>query len=220
MRSRALALSAVALALFVGLCDLVHAGRFVELDVRARHWFWPSGTWGTSQRLEDVVVELCQPGVMAIVFAVVAARVARRRRDPVPFLSALGLIAVAIGAVVIIKHALAVPDVHGSTAHLGGSFPSGHMVGVICFGGGMVLLRERPTWRAWTVVAALATLVAACLLLTSVHWVTDVVGGVLLATSLTAAAATSPWWASSRGPREDVPSPTARTRSSTARRRG
>lgn len=195
-RGLALGVAAAALGLFIALCYLVHAGQLADFDVRSRDWFLPPGRWGTSQRLEDVVVNLCQPTVTAIALGLAAAVSSVRRRSPWPLVAALGLIGVATTSVVVVKHALAIPDIHGSTAHLGGSFPSGHMVGIICFAGGIVLLRRRRRLRAWFAVAVLTVLVAGCLLLTAVHWVTDVVAGALLGTALLLLAAQLPLWRS------------------------
>lgn len=192
-----------ALVAFAALCCLVRAGTLDAFDVRARYWFLPPGAWGTSQRLEDVVVEVCQPAVTATVLGILAAVSALRRRSPWPLVAALGLIAAAAGAVVVVKHALAVPDIHGSTDHLGGSFPSGHMVGIVCFPGGILLLRGRRRPVAWLLVALLillALLVAGCLLLTAVHWVTDVVAGGLLGAALLLLASQVPGWWRPPGP--------------------
>lgn len=211
-RGLALGVAAGALSLFLVLCLLVHTGRLVTLDVRARYWFLPPGRWGAPQRLEDVVVDLCQPTVTGIVLGLAAAASSLRRRSPWPLVAALGLIVVAVSAVVVVKHTLAVPDIHGSTAHLGGSFPSGHMVGIVCFAGGIVLLRRRRL-LGWLAVVALTALVASCLLLTAVHWVTDVVAGALLGTALLLLAAQLPLWRPVPGlsPRPVPEPPRART---------
>ncbi|HVX54094.1 phosphatase PAP2 family protein [Nocardioides sp.] len=197
-RGAARGTAAGALSLFLVLCYAVHTGPLVQVDLRARYWFLPPGRWGTPQRLEDVVVNLCQPTVTGIALGLVAAISSLRRRSPWPLVAALGLIALATSSVVVVKHTLAIPDIHGSTAHLGGSFPSGHMVGIVCFGGGIVLLRGRRL-LGWLALAVLTTLVASCLLLTAVHWVTDVAAGALLGTALLALAAQLPLWRPAAG---------------------
>lgn len=169
MRSRAVrAGPAVLVALAFGVLSvLVHTHVTDPLDLAAFHRLYPGQRWGPPQMAGDVLVNALQPTVTGVVFVLLAWRRSRRApagsRWPI-VLRAAGRVAVVTVLVAFLKWFFDRPDVHGSTAHLGGSYPSGHMVALAAYGA--------PWW--------LAVLLALALLVTGTHWLTDVVAGVLV----------------------------------------
>jgi len=137
---------------------LVHTHASDPVDLWAYRHLYPDQHWGLPQMAGDVLVNLLQPAVTGVAFVLLAWR---RSRSAVP--GALLRVAVVSVLVAFLKWFFDRPDVHGSTAHLGGSYPSGHMVSIVAYGG--------PWW--------LAALLALALLVTGTHWLTDVVAGVL-----------------------------------------
>jgi membrane-associated phospholipid phosphatase len=80
------------------------------------------------------------------------------------------------------------PDPNGGITDTGGSYPSGHMIAlVLCGGLGAMLIARRPPWWVWCAVGSVAGLMAVSLLVTTAHWLTDVVGGGLLGVAVIAA---------------------------------
>ena len=98
---------------------------------------------------------------------------------------------VTVVAVLGTKHVIARPDTGG---HLGGgSFPSGHMtIAVVTVGGVLLLALPRTRWWQWVAVSPVWLGMAGCLLYGDIHWVTDVLGGALLAWALLGVAAVIP----------------------------
>lgn len=146
--------------LFVALSAFVHLHGTDRLDVWAYHRFYPGQRWGLTQRAADVFVNLLQPAVTSVVFLVI--RVRRHSRTAV--VGGLLRVGLVIFAVVFLKWFFHRPDVHGSVAHLGGSYPSGHELALVAYGA--------PWW--------LVLVLAVALLVTGTHWLTDVVAGVLV----------------------------------------
>jgi membrane-associated phospholipid phosphatase len=208
---------AAATVAFVALTLAVDRHATDALDRWAFRWFWPSGSWGVPQRLGDVLVNLGQPAVTAACLGLAALRVAVRERRPGVLLRALVTIAGVSLLVVVLKHAAARSDVHGSVGHLGGSYPSGHMVALLAYGDGLLRL-TRHQFRARTaLLAAAATALGVALLVTGTHWLTDVVAGALAGTAVITASRPAP---RGRGRDGERRWPRARVRGSTPARSG
>jgi membrane-associated phospholipid phosphatase len=127
------------------------------------------------------VVEGLMPPIalaLLVVAGLATAAVRRSRRR------AVLVVGLAVGSAVVTRVLQALvgrPDTHASTASLGGSYPSGHTVAMIVCVGGLFIARSgrlRPSSCAWCAVAA--TVMGLSLLVQAAHWLTDVVGGVLV----------------------------------------
>jgi membrane-associated phospholipid phosphatase len=160
MTARRLCIVAGLVLAFLLLSALVHTHVTDRVDVWAFRHFFPGRRWGLTQRVADVGVNLLQPAVTGVVYGVLAVRRCSRELLWV----ALARIAVVTVSVLFLKWFFHRPDVHGSVAHLGGSYPSGHMLAMVAYGA--------PWW--------LAVLLGLALLVTGTHWLTDVIGGVLV----------------------------------------
>jgi membrane-associated phospholipid phosphatase len=149
----------------------------------------PHDVWGPAQIRADLVVEGLRPVVVAGLLAVftVACCLKRRSMRPAAYVGVVCLSSVTV--TVVVKLAVGRRDPHGLLALDGGSFPSGHMIGVIvCFGMFVLLALSRAgRWR-WVIPALVGGLMGASLLLQAAHWSTDVVGGALLASGVLALA--------------------------------
>ena len=189
-RSRGLfALSAIAATAFVVLAVLVAAHATQDLDVAARNHFRPHDVWGTTQMRVDVVVEGLKPSKVLPLLALVAVVACVRRRSWRP--AAYAALLAAVTGALTMRHQGdgRTADPHHDMTAVGGSFPSGHTVTVlICLGGAILLLQERPRWWEWAVVGLVGMAMGLALLLQAAHWFTDVVGGLLLGLAVLAAA--------------------------------
>ncbi len=185
-------------AAFVVLTVLVLAGSTDALDVATRDLLRPDDGWGPEQNLTRPVIDLLQPVRMFAVLAVVGTVLSIRARSPRPLVFT-GAVAVAATAVtLLVKVLVARPDPHHDMSGIGGAYPSGHIVALlVCLGAiALALHAEAPWWSrlAWWLVAVAGSVMAAALLLTAAHWLTDVLGGVLIAVAVLA-------WASRLRPR-------------------
>jgi membrane-associated phospholipid phosphatase len=145
---------------FLVLSALVHTHVTDGIDTWAYGRFYPGQRWGPIQRVADVVVNLLQPAVTSVAVAAMAIR----RRSRVALAAALLRIGFVVLVVVFLKWFFQRPDVHGTVAGLGGSYPSGHELALVAYGA--------PWW--------LALVLGVALLVTGTHWLTDVVAGVLV----------------------------------------
>jgi membrane-associated phospholipid phosphatase len=194
VRSRViLVVIVVAAAALTVLTLLVATHTTQRLDVAARDYFRPHDEWGPLQRRADLVVEGLKPRNIALllVVAAVATSIWERSWRPVAYAALLG--GVTGGLTLIVKFMLQRPDPHYEMTAVGGSFPSGHMVTVlVSLGGAVLLVWQRSRWWHWVVVALVALTMALSMLVQAAHWFTDLVGGVLLATAVLAAASLWP----------------------------
>jgi membrane-associated phospholipid phosphatase len=174
---------------FAALAVLVHLGFVNGLDTIVRDWARPHDVWGAAQLRADLVVEGLRPLIMAVLLMSFTLAYCAKRRSlrPAAFVGALGVLTVAltVGSKIIVGRL----DPHGVIGTNGGSFPSGHVIGVVvCLGIIVLVLRPRiGRWR-WLIPAVGGVLMAACLLLQAAHWFTDIVGGALLAIAVLVAA--------------------------------
>jgi membrane-associated phospholipid phosphatase len=173
---------------FVLLTVLVATGSTQHLDVAARERFRPDDVWGRTQLRADVVVEGIKPRNIAPVLALVGLGTSLWRRSWRPALYALLIGFVAGTLALVTKLLLGRPNPHYEMDGVGGAFPSGHMVSVlVCLGGAVLVLRTGSRWWEWLAVTTVGLCMAVSLLLQAAHWLTDVVGGALLATAVLAA---------------------------------
>ena len=174
---------------FAALAVCVDRGSVDTFDSMVRDLARPHDVWGPAQIRADLVVEGLRPTVMAGLLAVfaVACCIKRRSMRPATFVGVVCLSSAMVA--VAVKLAVRRTDPHGLLALDGGSFPSGHMIGVIVCSGMIVLLTlpRAGRWR-WLIPALVGGLMAASLVLQAAHWSTDVVGGALLASGALALA--------------------------------
>lgn len=183
------AVAAVAAAVFVLLAVLVATHATQDLDVAARNHFRPHDVWGTTQMRVDVIVEGLKPSKMLPLLALVAVVACVRSRSWRPAAYAALLVGVTGALTMVTKVIVGRPDPHQDMTAVGGSFPSGHTVTVlVCLGGAILLLQELPRWWEWAVVGLVGVAMGLSLLLQAAHWLTDVVGGLLLGLAVLAAA--------------------------------
>jgi membrane-associated phospholipid phosphatase len=179
---------------FIALAIAVHLGLLDTFDLIARAWARPNDVWGPAQMRADFVVEGLRPIVVAGLLAAFTAAccVQRRSLRPAAFVACVCFVTGTL--TVAAKIIMGRPDTHGLIGSYGGSFPSGHVI-VVTVGVGLVVLIVRPRAGRWVlIIATLAGLfMGACLQLQAAHWLTDLVGGSLLAVAVLSVATASRW---------------------------
>jgi membrane-associated phospholipid phosphatase len=177
---------------FIALAVNVDLGLLDRFDSLVRAWARPHDIWGPAQVRADVIVEGLRPVMAAALLAVFTAAwcVIRRSMRPAAF---VGVVCISTATLTVaVKIAVSRPDPHGLLANDGGSFPSGHMIGVIvCLGLAALLALPRAGRWIWFIPALGGGLMAVSLLLQAAHWSTDIAGGALLATGVLAVASAS-----------------------------
>ena len=185
--------------LFVGvalviLSVVVAADRTVALDSWARELFRPDDEWGRLQVQVDVIVEGLRPRNAGALLALVTAAVALWRRSWSPVVCVALVFATGIAMTLALKAIVGRADTHGQLGTLGGSYPSGHVVVLFLLTGCIVLLVwEHPSRLAWSLVGAVALVMAWALLVQTAHWLTDVVGAVLIGVLILSVAGRMPF---------------------------
>jgi membrane-associated phospholipid phosphatase len=197
-----------AAAAFAVVLVAVATGATEALDRSAAEWFRPHDSWGEAQIRLGPVIDGLEPRRAYVFLGLVTVAVTLRRRSWRPALFA-GLVAtVSMGATTAVKVATHRADPTGYVASTGGSFPSGHVVALIaCLGCCALLLWRRTRWWQWVLVAIPPAVMAAALLYAGAHWVTDVLGGALLAVGTICWAASWPLRTAMTGPRRVAHAP-------------
>ncbi|WP_181762769.1 phosphatase PAP2 family protein [Rhodococcus spelaei] len=197
----------------VRIGSLLAALALLAVQVRTAGWITRAdpavGSWFAGHQSPALVsaatwvTRAGSPVSTAVVAVAVAALLARRHRSALPAAVLAGTVALAAVASVVVKDVVARPR-PSRVGHLAAatdySFPSGHVTGTVALLGALLVLMPAgvgPLRR--TVAAASATVVviavAASRLYLGVHWLTDVVGGLLLgvAAVLVGALAAATW---------------------------
>jgi membrane-associated phospholipid phosphatase len=188
-----LVVAAVAAAAFVALTVLALAGATARLDQRLMDWFRPDDEWGDIQQTLLPIIDALEPRRTFLLLGVVALAVSVRRWSlrPAIYLGVVGG-AAAVGTM-LAKFAVRSADPRGEMSATGGSYPSGHMVGVIvCLGCCALVLWQTTRWWHWVAIAGVAVAMGAALLFTAAHWPSDVLGGALLGVAVLGFAAALP----------------------------
>ena len=186
-------LAACSASLFVALTVLVVTGVTRPVDSAAAGWLRPGLVWGPWQvRLSPWMTRL-EPARMYLLLGVTAMAVALWRRSWRSLAFAALLAGTSAVVTLLAKNAFHRPDPAGYVPDSGGSYPSGHTVAVIvCLSGCLLVVLPRTRWWWWVPVAGVTTLLATALLVSGAHWLTDVLGGALLAVALVAAGSRLP----------------------------
>ncbi|PPJ02126.1 PAP2 family protein [Nocardia nova] len=196
---RALVVSALFVVVAVQVAE---TGWITGADATTLRWFVDHRN-GTATAWALVITDVGSPvGVVALA-VIVSGALAWRRRSVVPAVFVLGAVGFAAAASTVTKYVVArarPPAVLHLTAESDFSFPSGHTTGTTALVGAVlvVFVLTRPGY-ARTAVAGVCTagivaVVAATRLYLGVHWLTDVVGGVVLGTAVTLIATTLLVW--------------------------
>lgn len=198
---RTILVGVLAGAALVALSVGVGAGGTVALDDWARELFRPGDEWGRLQIQVDVIVEGLRPRNTLALLALVSALAALWHRAWWP----VGRVAVVGGAGIAMTLALKAvvgrADTHGELGTLGGSYPSGHVVALLLLAGcTALLLWEHPGRLAWSLVGAMGLVMAWALMVQTAHWLTDVVGAVLIGVVVLSAAHRMPVRRAGRSP--------------------
>ena len=180
----------VSLAVFVALAVFVTLEPTDSFDRAAREVFRPNDVWGPWQLVFGNVVDGAGPPVALAALALTGVIAAVRRRSWSPVLYVGGLAVATVLITQLTKAVLGRPDPHNDVGLFSGSYPSGHMIVLLsCLGGILFVWRQHPPLWAWWLVLVAELTMGFSLLLLSMHWFTDVVGGGLLAVPIVVLAA-------------------------------
>jgi undecaprenyl-diphosphatase len=179
----------VAAVLFLALATLVATRVADPVDEAVRDWFSPNGGWGTRQELADRVGGVLDPRLLALAAVAAAGVLSARARSLTPLLLVVTVVIVAAGVEVGVKWLMPRIAAADPGARSAGGFPSGHMTAAVGFCGAVVCCLPRGRRAVgWLAVGALSTVVAAALLVASIHYLSDVLGGALLSAAVLGAA--------------------------------
>jgi membrane-associated phospholipid phosphatase len=179
---------AVLLAIFVGLGLVAHTARAgTGLDHQLTGWV-VNHRQGWLTTVAIAVTDIGSPVGMAVLATLAAAALWWRTRSLVPVVVVVATLAVASGTSTLTKLVVGShrpPAAVALIAETDHSFPSGHVVASVTLFGTLVIVAGRrlgPARRRWLGASAMgvAAVVGSTRLYLGVHWLTDIVGGVLL----------------------------------------
>ncbi|HYJ74159.1 MAG TPA: phosphatase PAP2 family protein [Kineosporiaceae bacterium] len=177
-------------ACFLLLTVAVARGLLDGLDRSILAFVRPDYEWRRGQVAWNYVVDGFQPPVAGTLLAAVTVAVCVSRRSWRPAVPVVMASAVGAGATLLVKVVLARPDPGATGSGVGGSFPSGHTLGVALCAGLVVHLVRPAAPRSPSLVAGLAGAVMGfALVVVGAHWASDVIGGLLLGLAAVSAAA-------------------------------
>jgi len=162
-----------------------HQG-FARFDNSAARFGAHHATQETTRVLKAITQLGSTPVVIAIVIVIGLQQFITHRKKALPlFLATTVVLAVVLGNVIKTLVHRARPDVDRLVAAHGSSFPSGHTTAAAATYAALALLFGRNRSRKVQallvgVAAAIAVAVAASRVLLGVHWLTDVIAGLLL----------------------------------------
>ncbi len=180
---------------------LAVAVMFVESSVQVSKAGWLTGAdaatleWFTTHRspavttVASAVTTVGSPVGLAVIGVLLAGLVGWQHRSVVPSMLLLSVVVVSFGASTLTKVVVGrarPPAVVQLVSETDFSFPSGHVTGTTALAGALlvVFLGGRPEVPRRLAAAVLSTVVVALVAVTrlylGVHWLTDVIGGVLL----------------------------------------
>ena len=181
-RRLALIGTAICLGLLIALTVGVTTGLTDSLDVRVRELFRPDLMWGEDQQRFNHVVSWLSPGRMIVLLALGSAGVSVWRRTLWPVIQSGVAIAATGGIVLLLKVLVDRGDPKGEHTSVGGSFPSGHSaVLLVCVATGAMLISCPTRWWQRAGFLLLEVVLAVAMLYVALHWLTDIVGGALVA---------------------------------------
>lgn len=179
----------VGLALaFLVLTALVPTGALLGPDAAVQAWFTAQADGGTGARVAGALAALGEKGIAGSLLAIIVIWACTRRRTPRPALAtAVAVVGTAL-TVVVLKVAIGrtAPGAGASDVLAGGrSYPSGHAAtAAVCLLLMALLiasaLRGRPRRGVVIAAAVLSVAVAWATVSLGFHWVSDVVGGLLV----------------------------------------
>lgn len=181
MHRTACLVAVTAAAAYVVVTVLVVLDLTADPDVAAKELFRPGDMWSTPQFLVGDVIDGLRPLYVATGVGVLLTSYAIRRRSWYPAAAAGTLLLVVAAATWVSKALVDRPDTHGSDS--GSSYPSGHVAVLLVALGALVLVPERPRRWAWAAVVVVVGVMAVSLLIQATHWLSDIVGAVLLGTA-------------------------------------
>jgi membrane-associated phospholipid phosphatase len=202
------------LVAFVAVTVMVLTGSgIVALDHRVADAL--GATYDGFYRFGNRLTEVVSPAVDTTVLAVTGAVLSLRRHRWEPVLTAVAAIALCAAVVLSVKVGVGRLAPNGYPAGDGGDFPSGHTAAALVLLGTTALLLTAGRSRRWALggVGVLTALVGTALVYDRFHWLSDVVGSLLIGPVLLWAVSRMPFFFSydaERTPADVPPAPTDR----------